>query len=464
MGETGAHGEQIHPLGSLRNLLSLTGIGLTTAAVAAFLILFLGDLLGLHTTNPYMGIVLFIVLPVFAVIGLLLIPVGAVFERRRIRRGQPASVWPRIDFNNPMQLRRAGLLAVLIVANIAIVTLGGYGGLEYMETPAFCGQVCDQAMQPEFIAHQSAPHASVPCVACHIGPGAGAKAESKLAGVKRVFAVAFGTYQQPIPLPAAELLPARDTCERCHWPEKFHGDQLRHIHEYADDEANTESVTNLLMHLGGGNERLGFAEGIHWHMNLANEIEFVATDDQRQVIPYVRMTDGNGVVTEYVTPGVTEEELANGERRVMDCMDCHNRPSHPIAATAARAVDVSLTRGETPKALPFVKREAVKLLEKSYPSQEVAMEEIAAALGDFYRREYTQLWDSRGKDVERAVEAVRAIYRRNVFPEMRVGFGTYPNNIGHTDFPGCFRCHDGEHVSSDGLTIVYDCETCHAFP
>jgi hypothetical protein len=257
------------------------------------------------------------------------------------------------------------------------------------------------------------------------------------------------------------MRPARDTCEQCHWPEKIHGDKTRVIHEYAADEKNTETVTTLQVHVGGGSERLGIARGIHWHMNLANVVEYISTDDKRQVIPWVRVTDRLGGVREYTAEGVTPDQLAKGEHRRMDCMDCHNRPSHQIAATPERAVDELIARDAIPRALPFVRRETVKALKGGYPTQEAAGEGISRALRDFYRSQLPQAGASQQQDVERAVQAADSIYRRNVFPGMNVQFGTYPNNIGHIDFPGCFRCHDDNHKAKDGKTITQDCEACH---
>ncbi len=447
----------------IRSPLSVAGMVLTTISAALFLVVLLADLFGLHT-NPYLGILFFLVLPALFVGGLVLIPLGAWVERRRRAAGKPpASVhWPRIDLNDPTQRRTAVIVFLLTIANVVIVSLGAYRGVEYMDTVGFCGQVCHTPMQPEFVAHQDQPHAQVPCVACHVGPGATSLAKAKLAGTRRVLAVAFGNYPRPIVAAADQLLPARDTCERCHWAEQFHGDTLRRIVEYANDEPNTESVTTLRVHVGGGNGRLGTASGIHWHMNVANEIEYIATDGARQVIPYVRMKDGAGQVREYVAPGVTPEQLAAGERRRMDCTDCHNRPSHAIAATPERAVNQAMARGQIPVTLPFVHREAVKALKGTYPSQPAGMDAIARGLRDFYRTEQPQVFQTRGAEIEQAVLGVQALLRRNVFPDMKVGFGTYPNNIGHVDAPGCFRCHDDDHTAKDGRKIGQDCETCHA--
>ena len=446
----------------IRSPVSVAGMVLTTVSAVLFLIVFLADLFGFHT-NPYLGILFFLVLPGIFLFGLALIPIGAWLERRRRARGKAPSElhWPRLDLNDPVQRRAAVLIFALTMANVVIVSLAAYRGVEYMDSVAFCGQVCHSVMKPEFVAYQDGPHSRVTCVQCHIGSGASWFARSKLSGTRQVFAVAFNTYSKPIPSPVENLRPARDTCEQCHWPEKFHGDTIQRKVEYADDAENTETVTTLRVHVGGGSERLGVATGIHWHMNVANRVEYIATDERRQVIPWVRITDQAGNVREYVAEGVKPEDLRKGERRLMDCMDCHNRPSHPMAASAERAVDEVIARGEIPRSLPFVRREAVKALKAGYPNETAALDAIARSLRDYYRTEHEPLYMSRRQDVERAVTAAQNVFQRNVFPEMNVGFGTYPNNIGHMDFPGCFRCHDDSHKAADGKTITQDCETCH---
>ena len=323
---------------------------LTTISATLFLVVFLADLFGLHT-NPYIGIVFFLVLPALFVFGLVLIPLGAWVERRRRAAGKAPSAiqWPLIDLNDSRQRTAAVIVFLLTIANVIIVSLAAYRGVEYMDSVAFCGGVCHTPMKPEFVAHDDQPHARVTCVACHVGAGATSFAKAKLAGTRRVLAVTLGTYPRPIKAAPDQLLSARETCERCHWSGQFHGDQVRRIVEYANDEKNTESVTTLRLHVGGGNGRLGTASGIHWH--TTNEIEYIASDGDRQVIPYVRITDRAGQAREYVADGMTPELLAGGERRRMDCTDCHNRPSHAIAATPERAVNEAMARGDTPHEL-----------------------------------------------------------------------------------------------------------------
>ena len=448
----------------MHNRVSLAGAVLAATSGVLFLAVFLLDLFGFHT-NPYIGILFFLVFPAIFAVGLLLIPIGTMVERRRRRAGRAPSDlhWPRVDLNDPRQRRTVFAVALLTIVNLLVVSLATYRGVEFMDSVTFCGQVCHAVMQPEFAAYQDSPHSRVTCVECHIGPGAPWFVRSKLSGTRQVFAVLMASHERPIPSPVENLRPARDTCERCHWPEKFHGDKIKTIREYADDEQNTETATTLRIHIGGGSERLGLAAGIHWHMNVANEIEYIALDEARQSIGYIWLRSRQGEVREYFAEGVTPDQLAGRERRRMDCMDCHNRPAHPFALSAGRAVDTAIAIGEIAPTLPFARRESVAAVTAAYPDHAAAATGIATRLRDFYRTQYPQVYASRRQDVERAIRAAERLYRRNVFPEMRVGWGTYPNNIGHMAFPGCFRCHDGSHTTRDGTVIRQECDLCHDF-
>jgi hypothetical protein len=407
--------------------------------------------------------VFFLFLPALFVVGLILIPLGAWLERRRrARGGAPSEVrWPQLDLNNPSHRRVAVAIFGLTMANVVIVSLAAYRGVEYMDSVQFCGTVCHGPMQPEYVSYQDGPHARVECIACHIGPGAASFAEAKLNGINQVVGVVRNNYPRPIPPPVRSMRPARDTCEGCHWPEKVHGDKVVRVVEYSDDEASSETVTTVRVQVGGGSERLGPASGIHWHMNVGNTVEFIATDEARQVIPYVKMTDGNGNVREYFGEGVTPEQVAGGERHEMDCMDCHNRPAHVMSATAERAIDAAISRGDIPRTLPFARREAVKAAKIAASTQAAGLEGVAQALRGFYSANHAEAVKAGGADLDRLIAGTQSVYSRNVFPEMNVTFGTYPNNIGHIDAPGCFRCHDDSHKTRDGRAIGQDCETCH---
>jgi hypothetical protein len=444
-----------------RNPISFVGAALVTVSALLFLFVYLVEALGIHT-NPYIGMVFFLVIPGIFAFGLALIPVGMYREHRARRAGHARSPgWPVLNLNNPRQLRITAIVGVLTIVNVLIITLAAFQGVHYMDSVQFCGQVCHEVMQPEFASYQAGPHARVGCVQCHIGPGAPWFVRSKLSGARQLYAVAFNTHSRPIPSPVTNLRPARDTCEQCHWPEKFHGDKIRAFREYGNDAANTESLTAMRIHVGGGSESIGRVNGIHWHTSRSTRIEYIATDEKRQVISWVRLTQPDGSVKEWVADGASAAALGKGERRVMDCVDCHNRPSHTFASSAERAVDEALARGVIDRSLPFVRRESVRVLKGSYPSQDAAFAGIRREVQAFYGSAEANLPAAKRPAVERAIEILQALYGRNVFPSMKVSWGTYANNIGHMDFPGCFRCHDDAHKAKDGSTITQDCELCH---
>ncbi len=444
----------------VRNPITLFGIWLTSVSAVLFLVVFLLDVLGFYT-NPYLGIVFYLMLPGLFVCGLAVMPIGVYIARRREGQGRPLGewVWPVVDLNRPAHRHVAVFILAATLVNIVVISLAGYRGIEYMDSVEFCGQVCHSVMRPEFTAYQHGPHARVECVQCHIGPGANWFVRSKLSGTRQLFAVTFKTYPTPIPSPVVNLRPARETCEQCHWPEKFTGDRIQTVHEYADDEANSETTTTVQLHVGSGSESLG-AQGIHWHMAPSTRVLYKATDAKRQSIVWVRVDDRTGT-REFRADGVTDSQLAKIAARRMDCMDCHNRPSHRFDTTPERAVDEAIANGQIPRTLPFVRRESVAALKVSYPSQAAAVAAIARRLDDFYQRQPAGDALAGHPQIGRVVAIVQDIYRRNVFPAMKVTWGTYPNNLGHVDFPGCFRCHDDAHRTGDGRLIKQDCDLCH---
>lgn len=463
MSETLPPAESSSPVAVLRNPTTVVGALLTTIAVLLFLGFFTVELAGVTGhENPYLGIIFFITLPALAVVGLLLIPLGAWMERRRQLKGRPPSMrqWPRIDLNHAQTRAILFAIAVLTPVNLLIVSAAAYKGVEAMDSVEFCGATCHEVMEPEYVAYQNGPHARVKCVSCHIGSGASWFAKSKLSGTRQVFAVLLNTHSRPIPSPVHDLRPARETCAECHWPTQFHGDKIETKHDFAADEANTESVTTLRLRIGGV-DATGKPGGIHWHVAEQNVVEYIALDSERHKIGYVKLTTATGETREYYSEGVTEAQLATGERRRMDCVDCHNRPSHIFARSADRAVNEAMASGAITKDLPFAKREAVAALTVPYPDRATAEREIASRVTAFYRDGYPALWTSRQADIERTVRGVQTLHSRNVFPAMKVTFGTHPDNKGHMEFPGCFRCHDEEHKTRDGKVISQDCSTCH---
>jgi nitrate/TMAO reductase-like tetraheme cytochrome c subunit len=445
-----------------QNLISQAGVVLATSSAFTLIAFWVYLIVQAKPIHPYLSILFFLILPVVFVLGLLLIPLGVWLRRRKLRRlNQLPSEYPKIDFRSSTLRRALVLVVVLTLVNFAILGAASYKGVEYMDSAQFCGQTCHTVMEPEYTAYVNSPHSRLSCVECHIGPGAPWFVKAKISGLRQVVAVAFKTYERPIPSPVHDLRPARDTCEHCHWPQKFTGDRFLMRTKYADDEKNTPSTSILLLKIGGRTTQ--GLQGIHGrHLNEKERIEYVSIDGRRQVIPRVTYVDDNGQTIEYVSTEVkaTPEQLAAGERRKMDCMDCHNRPTHAFEIPE-RAVDSAITDGRISRDLPFVKREAIAALKATYPDRDTASRQIPEKIAGFYKEKYPDAYREHRPAVESAGAAVRAIYMRNVFPEMKVTWGVHPNNIGHEDFPGCFRCHDGNHKSADGKVIADDCESCH---
>ena len=446
----------------LRNPVSIAGAVLTTITGLLFVAWIGLDIVGVHA-NHYLGLGLLVLLPGGFIVGLAMIPFGAWREGRRLRAGGAPSLkeWPRIDLNVPRVRNLAFAIAVLTPINLLIVSLAGYKAVEVSESTPFCAATCHPALDPEAAAHQAGPHAQVDCVDCHVGEGADAYVKAKIGGAFELLALLRNSYERPLKSPVHKMRPANETCGSCHWTNRYFGDKVRNIHDYADDETNTESITSLRLHLGG-RDGSGQAGGIHWHAAAENVIEYAALDDRRQEIAWVRRTTPSGGVVEYRAEGVTEAQVAKArEVRRMDCIDCHNRPAHAFARTVEGGVNSVISSGGAPKDLPFLKREAVAALKVDYASQEEAGAAIEKALTEFYRKQYPSTWTSRQGDITRTIASLQALYKRNIFPSMKLTWGYHPDNRGHADFPGCFRCHDDNHKSKDGKVISQDCALCH---
>jgi nitrate/TMAO reductase-like tetraheme cytochrome c subunit len=443
--------------------LAMAGAVLTTSSAITLIGFWLFDLVSGGTVHPYVGLIFYLVLPGILVIGLLLMPAGMLWRRSQLRRrGELAEVYPKVDFSRERMRQVFGWVAGLTVVNVIIFSVGSYRGVEYMDSVRFCGTTCHTVMQPEFTAYQNSPHQRVACVQCHIGPGASWFVRSKLSGVYQVYAVTFHTYDRPIPAPVQNLRPAGETCEQCHWPQLFTGNRLEVIRKFDEDEKNTEKTTVLLVKIGGLSE--GQAIGIHGrHLDTDRSIEYVAIDHERQNIAQVSFVNDQGkrITFTQTQPKPSAAQLASGESRTMDCIDCHNRPAHTLQLPE-RALDEAMAQGGVSPELPYIKKQALAALKVPYPDRDAATRQIAARLNDFYRQAYPAVYRDKQALLQPSISQVQAVYLRNVFPAMKVNWGTYPNNLGHTDFPGCFRCHDGSHTSADGQTIPNDCDTCHA--
>lgn len=447
-----------------RNTISSLGMLIALIALANLIFLIIVDSTAAHS-NPYLGILAWLVAPGILCFGIAVFLLGIVLERRRRRRVAPGEVpqFPRIDFNVGRTRTIVSIVAILAVVFLTASVIGSYHVYEYTDSDAFCGTLCHSVMAPEYTAYKLSPHARVGCVNCHVGAGATWYVKSKLSGAYQVYSVLFKKYPRPIPTPVHNLRPAQETCEQCHWPEKFWGAQLKVFDHYQYDETNTPKQVKLLIKTGGGTLTSGFSAGIHSHMNIANEITYVSTDDHRQQIPWVRMRDRKtGQVTEFRLEGskITDAQIAAGPKRVMDCVDCHNRPSH-IYTSPDRSVDRAIAAGKLDPTLPFLKQQAVTLLAKDYKTTDEAKKAIANDLPAYYQKQYAALYVQKRGSVDNAVTTLQEVFASTRFPEMRVDWRTHPSNIGHMETLGCFRCHDDQHVSKDGRRISKDCNICH---
>jgi hypothetical protein len=447
--------QRLSPLFYLsNNWISLLGVVLVTMATIAWLV-FLPITLRGGTLHPYFGMIVYLLLPGVFFAGLILIPIGIWWNRRRQKAaGKLPLDFPPLDPRHPELRKLAAFIGVTTFVNIIVASQFSYSAVNYMDTTTFCGQTCHVVMKPEFTAHQRSPHSRVECVSCHIGPGASWFVQSKLSGAGQVIAVALNNYPRPIPVPVRNLRPAKETCETCHWPQKFDEDRLRDIASYGNDEQNTLSHTVLMLHLGGGISRVG----IHGrHLGQGTTVRYFASDEKRETIPWVEYTTA-GSTTVYAAKDASKPDQS--KIRTMDCIDCHNRPAH-ILVLPEKAMDNALIAGEISSTLPFIKKQSVEVLKANYPTTEDAEAKIPVAIENYYRTSFPQVYQQRQDEVKRAAMGVLAVFERNVFPEMKVKWGTYANNIGHTDSNGCFRCHDESHTADGGKTITQDCSACH---
>ncbi|HID63635.1 MAG TPA: hypothetical protein EYP49_13000 [Anaerolineae bacterium] len=367
----------------------------------------------------------------------------------------------QFDVRDPLRRQRllfwASLTAIVIVLAIPIV----YEADRYLESDHFCGQIC-HSIYPEYVAYQSSPHAHVGCAECHIGPGLLPKIKAKIFGVHELYLTLTNSYERPIPPPVESLRPAEEICEQCHWPEKFYEDRVQELHRFAEDEANTETKVYLAMKVGGGSSRRGKDMGIHWH--IENPVWYIATDKVRQEIPWVGLMR-EGKMVEYVSIDnpLTPEEIEKAEKRVMDCMDCHNRATH-VFRSPERAIDEALASGLIDREIPYIKKKFMDVVRAGPYSSEEAKYAAIEAVEDFYKNEYPEVYANKKEEIRAAIDLYHEICKKICFPDMNLDWQTYPNNIGHSEYIGCFRCHDGRHFNAEGESIRMQCVICHSVP
>jgi thiosulfate reductase cytochrome b subunit/nitrate/TMAO reductase-like tetraheme cytochrome c subunit len=447
------------------NPITLTGALLTLVSSSIFIFLFIIELF-FAKHNPYMGIITFIATPFFIIVGIAIIIIGLIRENRRyLRSGSKGSRLPVIDFNNPKHQVSIIVFTVFSLFLLVFSTLGSFKAYEYTESDEFCGQLCHSVMEPEFTTYQRSPHNRVGCVKCHIGQGADWFVKAKISGLYQVYAVLTNSYSRPIPTPVENLRPAPETCEQCHWPKYFYDEKVKKNHYFLPDEHNSEVRIEMSIKVGGGNIEVGNTSGIHWNMNLANEITYYASDRSRTDIPWIKVKNRmTGKETVYSVPGSQFDpvSISANKLKTFDCIDCHNRPSHNYYPPN-ELVNLFLSLKKIDPTVPFIKLASINALEENLTNEGDVYEGIRGSIFRFYEGRNINLTSNMKSGIDKAIESLSEIQKKNSFPKMKANWTQFPNNIGHIYTMGCFRCHDGKHVSPEGKVVSNDCNTCHSF-
>lgn len=446
---------------------NISYLGTIIATIAWFaIIFFIFQINFFSVENVYFDLFAYIVTPCFLVAGLTLIPIGMYLKKKKLKKEIPIADEKLLIINlRDPKTRNAIIIFTIVTIFFIIATIiGSYKGFHYTESVEFCGKLCHKVMDPEFVAYQHSPHARVKCAECHVGEGADFYVKSKMSGLRQVFKYILGTYPRPIETPIANLRPARETCEKCHWPQKFYTNKIRNEKYFLSDSANTEWSVIMKMRIGADHSSLGNTEGIHWHINPDIEITYKA-DEKRQTIPWIRYFN-KSTGKEYVfleedtTIHPTAEELKNSEMRLMDCMDCHNRPSHEFFSPP-RFVNHLFAGEKIPSDIPWLKSAAMEATNDNYSTIDSARIGINQQIISYYNDNYPDLYTKYSNEIQKAIGTITDVYSAHTFPEMKVSYKVYPRNIGHFENNGCFRCHDDKHKTSDGKVISKDCNLCH---
>jgi nitrate/TMAO reductase-like tetraheme cytochrome c subunit len=385
---------------------------------------------------------------------------------------------------NPFYLRgrrlrlpssRRGLFALLLVLTAlgGVATFSAVSLLNWTETADFCGRC--HTMAPELAAYEAGPHRDVACAECHVEPGITGWIKAKMAGTRQLVEVVLGTFPTPIPPPDHANLPSSsDTCQKCHAVEAHAVAALKTETVFAEDEVNTRQFVGLMIRPSGG-DVFDVNKSVHWH--VLRTVNFNSPDENAARIDLVEETEDDGTVEQFISqsrirdvanaaPDIADVK-ASERQTTMSCYDCHNRVGHPIPNPRV-GLDYDLSTGAIDPSLPYIKREGMGILWNSYPD-DAAADAAADGLEAFYQLNYPDVAQTKAAQINTAVDELKVLYRLTATPEMKVTAKTYPDNLGHLDFPGCFRCHDGGHfLVENGIvtkkTIPSTCDTCHTFP
>lgn len=450
---------------SIKNWVSISGAVLAVFNLAAIISLFiLNWVFGFG--GSYIGLFIYILLPAFMIAGLILIPIGMRINRASARKAEAAGIekiWPMLDFNNEATRNASIIFIIGTVFLLIISSIGSYEAFHYTESVEFCGTLCHEVMEPEYVTYHGSSHERVACVECHVGSGASWYVKSKMSGLYQVYSVLANKYPRPIPTPIANLRPAQETCEQCHWPAKFYDRKVKHLQSFLADESNTEHQIHLQMKTSSQMTASGMEAGIHQHISPDVIIEYKTTTDNRQVIPWVKYSNKKTGASEIFTDSdnpLSQAQLDSMETRVMDCLDCHNRPSHNYNVPQ-NFVDKSISAGKISRTLPGIKQIAMTALYKEYSTKDSAFMGINDQVNEYYQSTFPDVLADRKAEVDQAIAELKDGYANNIFPFMKADWRKYPNNVGHMEYDGCFRCHNDRHATDQGKVISKDCNLCH---
>jgi hypothetical protein len=451
---------------SVRNWTSILGAVLASMSLIIIIFLFMISFV-FDAGSSYLGIFIYIILPIFLVFGLILIPVGMLITRKKLKKSasdEEQLKWPKIDFNNPAIRNAAMIFGAGTMVFLLLTSVGSYEAFHYTESVEFCGKLCHTVMEPEYTAYHQSSHERVKCVECHVGSGANWYVKSKLSGLYQVYSVTFNKYPKPIPTPIHNLRPARETCEQCHWPQKFYDRKMKMKRFYLADETTTEWDVNMLMKTSATFSALGQQEGIHWHINPNVKIEYRNNPSDNESIPWVKFTNlktGESHIYQEPDSTLDPEAMKNVPVKTMDCMDCHNRPSHNYLPPQ-NFIDDAITSGAISHELPDIKIVAMQVLYQDYSTKDSAFAAIETQVNEYYKLMYPDVLESKKKEIQQAISAMQEGFSRNIFPAMKVKWSAYPLHLGHLETKGCYRCHNDKHKSDTGRVISRDCKLCHS--
>jgi hypothetical protein len=448
---------------SSKNWLTIIGSIIAVVNLALIIVLFIISTI-FNKSNTNLGLFIYVILPGFMIMGLLLIPIGMFRERNKLRKSEiHEAKFPRIDLNDPRHRNAFIIFTITTIVVLFLSTMGSFEAYHMTESVEFCGTLCHQVMEPEHTAFQNSPHANVACVECHVGTGASWYIKSKISGLHQVYAVMTKSYPTPIETPLHDLRPARETCEKCHWPQKFYARSLWTKKYFLADSANSEWNVMLQMKTGPEFSGMGLKEGIHWHINPAVNIEYISENDKRESISYVKYTNKtSGEITVYRSEKnpVSDSLISASTARTMDCIDCHNRPSHNYKSPTVY-FDRAMTAGEISKDIPFFKKVTMGILNGTFTDKDTAFMKIEDGITDYYKKDYADYYSKNTGIINNAIASVKKAFSQNNFPKMKVTYDRYPEHIGHLESDGCFRCHNGSFKADNGRAISNDCNLCH---